>query len=352
MEHLHINNLWINGLLQAFKQIGLKVDTLSQGIEGIRDGRLEPGYQLDLVNARTIWHRAVSQSADPLLGVKVGLSQNPRSTGVLLPILFHSPSTRIALAHIAHFQTLISESGQYRVHDNNNSPRGCIMLEYVPAPSSVGITPQQIMSVVTGTLMMLKQITDNTVYATKLYLPPGMNAPAIAEALCCDTEIHPGNIAIQIPEDKLDLAIYGRDEHLYQLSLGYAEGLLRAKRAGQNFLNHIKTCIDTDLPAQVSIDDVALQLDIHRRTLQRNLKEQGTSFRQLKESLLKERTLDLLISNHLDTDSIAEQLGYADASTFHRAFKGWFNTTPKLFKAQMGDDIRTDTPTLNTNKNR
>jgi AraC-like DNA-binding protein len=112
--------------------------------------------------------------------------------------------------------------------------------------------------------------------------------------------------------------------------------LLRAKRVGQHLIDQIKSAIDIEQPARVSIEDVSARLDLHHRGLQRNLKEQGTSFRQLKESLLKERTLELLVSQRLDIDTIAEQLGYSDASTFHRAFKAWFDVTPKQFREQIG----------------
>ncbi|MBL4672804.1 MAG: helix-turn-helix domain-containing protein [Arenicella sp.] len=336
MKHLHINNLWINGLLQTFEQLGLDAAELSRGMEAITAGQLAPGCQLDLVDARTLWHRAVKLAADPLLGVKVGFQQNPRSSGVIFPLALHSPSVRAALQHIVNFQTLISESGCYRIHVLDVEGRDCIECEYVPVPSSVSISPQQVMSVVASTLNLIKLISSDDICAQRVYVPAEMDTVLIAQELDCVVESRAGNLSMIFATDKLDDPIFGRDEHLYQLSLSYAEGLLRAKRVGQHFLDSIKGYIDVASPAQVGVDEVAAKLGLHRRALQRNLAEQGTSFRQLKESLLKERSLALLISLRLNVDTIAETLGYSDASTFHRAFKAWFHVTPKQFRDQIG----------------
>lgn len=336
MDHLHINNLWMNNLLQTFAGQGLDVATLSRGMAMIVNGQLAANSQLDLVEARTLWHRAVQQSDDPVLGVTVGVQLNPRAAGVLVPIILHSPSIRSALQHIGSFQTLISESGSYQSRELQWHQQPCIECEYIPVPSSVVINPHQVLSVITCTLWLLTVISNGKVAAERLYVPPELDADAISDALGCPVETRSGNLGFIVKTEQLDNEILGRDEHLYQLSLSYAQGLLRAKRAGQDFLNTIKRCVDVEQPVLVSIDTVATQLGMHTRALQRNLTEQGTSFRQLKESLLKERTLDLLISQRLEVDAIAQQLGYSDASTFHRAFKVWFDVTPKKFRDQMG----------------
>ncbi len=336
MDHLHINNLWMNNLLQTFAGLGLEIAALSRGMAVIKEGQLVANSQLALVEARTLWHRAVQQSTDPALGATVGLQLNPRAAGVLVPIILHSPTVSTALEHIARFQTLISESGNYQSRELQYNQQLCIECGYIPVPSSVVINPHQVLSVITCTLWLLRVISNGKLSAECLYVPPELDAGAIAEALGCPVETRRGNLAFIVKAAHLGDEILGRDGHLYQLSLSYAEGLLRAKCAGQDFLNTIKGYVDVEQPVLVSIDRVAEQLGMHTRALQRNLTEQGSSFRQLKESVLKERTLDLLISQRLEVEDIAQQLGYSDASTFHRAFKAWFDVTPKKFRDQMG----------------
>src|SRR5690606_1704063 len=117
---------------------------------------------------------------------------------------------------------------------------------------------------------------------------------------------------------------------------GYAEGLLRAQNAGQGFLDQIKHHMDSEQLVQTDIATVAAAVGVTRRTLQRHLDDQGTSFRRLKEGRLKVWILELLVGGHHPIGHLSEALCYGDVITFHRAFKAWFCVTPRLFKSQLG----------------
>lgn len=334
MDPRHINNLWINSLLQVFADLGLDIAELSWGMKGIEDGRLAAGCQLDLVEARTLWHRAAALSHRAFLGIEVGRRLNPRASGFLFPLLLHSPSVRTALELRIRYQTLISENGSLRPVDTGDSSRE--VYEYVPAQSSVASHSQQVLSVITATLRTLSRVSSGRCQPRLVRLPSAMDAQAIADLLGCPVESTGDRYWLELDGDSLDLEISGRDEHLYQLLLQYADGLSRTQRAGQSFLEYIKSHIDGEPLVQTDIQAVALAVGMKTRTLQRHLDEQGTSFRKLKEGLLKEKVLELLVVRQRPARDIAETLGYADVSTFHRAFRAWFGVTPRQFKSQIG----------------
>ena len=95
-----------------------------------------------------------------------------------------------------------------------------------------------------------------------------------------------------------------------------------------------KAEIDGARPALAHLDQVARSLGLHKRVLQRHLREHHTSFRQIKMSVLKTRALHGLITEGWPGSRIAEDLGYTDLSAFHRAFKNWFGVSPKRFRDQ------------------
>ncbi len=334
MDPRHINNLWANALLRTFADLNLDVPKLGKGMKGIESGRLAAGCQLDLIDARTLWHRAVRESQSRLLGIDVGMRLSLRSTGLLFPLLLHSPSVRTALELLTRYQSLISENGSFRLIKEGAD--AAIRYEYIPAHSSVAVHPQHVLSVLTATLMSLSLITEGACKVRSLRLPAGMDLDAISGLLHCHVIAEDDRFLLELEEEGLDALVVGRDEHLYQLLLGYADGLLRAKTAGQGFLDYIKSCMDSDRLVQVDIDTLAREVGMKKRTLQRHLDEQGTSFRALKEGLLKETVLELLVVRKRSISEIAESLGYADVSTFHRAFKAWFGVTPRQFKSQIG----------------
>lgn len=333
MDPRQINNLWINGLLQTFSAMGLDVAALSRGMKGIEGSHLAPGCQLDLVEARTLWHRAAALSPNSLFGVEVGMRLSPRSTGLLFPLLLHCPTLRTGLELLVRYQALISENGNFRLIQSDVTTG--VLCEYIPAQSSVMIHPQHALSVITSIIQSFALISHGRT-PILLRLPAESDAEAIGQILQCPVESGGDRYLLELGSAGLDDAIVGRDDHLYQLLLGYADGLIRAQKAGQGFLEYIKSHIDSEQLVQTDIDAVARAVGMKKRTLQRHLDEQGTSFRKLKEGLLKEKVLELLVVKQLPVGAIAENLGYADVSTFHRAFKAWFDVTPRQFKSQIG----------------
>lgn len=334
MDPRHINNLWVNGLLQVFIDLGLDVEEISRGMKGIYGGKLAAGCQLDLVEARTLWHRAVIVSGRDLLGLEVGMRLSPRSTGLLFPLLLHCPTVRKGLELLVRYQALISENGSFRLNETEEGDGN--VFEYIPAHSSVAIHPQHALSVIAATIMNIALVSSSRCRVGLLRLPAGMDAATISASLQCPVESSGCQYVLEVDGESLDEPVVGRDEHLYQLLLGYADGLSRAQRAGQGMLDYIKSYMGNDQLVQIDIESIAQAMGMKKRTLQRNLDDQGTSFRKLKEGLLKEKVLELLVVRQLPISEIAMTVGYADVSTFHRAFRTWFGVTPNQFKGQIG----------------
>lgn len=64
------------------------------------------------------------------------------------------------------------------------------------------------------------------------------------------------------------------------------------------------------------------------QTLRRRLKDEGTSYQKLKDQLRRDMALFYLDQPDISIQGIAEMLGFAEPSTFHRAFKKWTGMTP------------------------
>jgi AraC-like DNA-binding protein len=74
---------------------------------------------------------------------------------------------------------------------------------------------------------------------------------------------------------------------------------------------------------------------VHPRTLQRRLAESGTRYDQLLDRERRKQAQHYLVETGLSLSQVTGLLGYAEQSAFHRAFRRWFNTTPKEYRANM-----------------
>ncbi|HEX4919093.1 MAG TPA: AraC family transcriptional regulator ligand-binding domain-containing protein [Limnobacter sp.] len=81
-----------------------------------------------------------------------------------------------------------------------------------------------------------------------------------------------------------------------------------------------------------SLEGIASQLNMHPRTMQRRLKEEGTSFVELLAKVRHELACEMLSKSVLDIESIATNLGYSDRRSFTSAFIKWQGVTPREFR--------------------
>lgn len=82
------------------------------------------------------------------------------------------------------------------------------------------------------------------------------------------------------------------------------------------------------------MDEVARGLGISARTLRRRLAAEGFGFAQLTEEALREVACSMLKDPRRSLQEAAYELGFADASSFHRAFKRWTGITPSEYRRQ------------------
>jgi AraC-like DNA-binding protein len=77
---------------------------------------------------------------------------------------------------------------------------------------------------------------------------------------------------------------------------------------------------------------VAKRLALSPRTLQRRLQEAGTSHHELIDAVRCELGIRRILAENMPVAAIAEELGFSDTSSFHRAFKRWTGLTPRSYR--------------------
>ena len=91
-----------------------------------------------------------------------------------------------------------------------------------------------------------------------------------------------------------------------------------------------------------SLEDAAASVGMSPRTLQRRLRDEGTSFRKVHDDARREIASDLLGDPSLSISEVADRLGFADVSSFDTAFKRWTGRTPRALRREV---LAVDSPT-------
>jgi len=113
------------------------------------------------------------------------------------------------------------------------------------------------------------------------------------------------------------------DRHLLEMKAGISESLE----------DQIRKVIRSSLSRQdCSIEVVAAMLSVAPRTLQRQLRQRGTSFSRLLEEVRASAARRHLADSQLSLTQLAAILGYSELSAFSRAFHRWHGQSPQQWQ--------------------
>jgi AraC-like DNA-binding protein len=82
----------------------------------------------------------------------------------------------------------------------------------------------------------------------------------------------------------------------------------------------------------ITDEKIAEHLNMSERSLQRRLKEAGTTFRTILERVRKDLASTYVHDPDIELVEVAFLLGFSDQSAFSRAFKRWTGNTPSEFR--------------------
>jgi AraC-like DNA-binding protein len=107
------------------------------------------------------------------------------------------------------------------------------------------------------------------------------------------------------------------------------EAELAQQLAQKTFREQAKGILNQLLAGQrPGIQDLARELHLSTRTLQRRLTEQSIAFQRLLDEARRELARHYLLHSSRELNETAYLLGYEDANSFFRAFHQWEGTTP------------------------
>jgi AraC-like DNA-binding protein len=79
-------------------------------------------------------------------------------------------------------------------------------------------------------------------------------------------------------------------------------------------------------------EEIARLYNMSISTFRRRCREEGKSYKQIRESCLLELAREWLRSPDIDIEEVALMLGFGDGRSFRRAFKRWTGISPSEFR--------------------
>ena len=149
----------------------------------------------------------------------------------------------------------------------------------------------------------------------------------------------PRNLLVLNAAD-LDRPFPGHNPELLDMLTPALASALGELQAQNSVREQVKIVLKRGLASgRPDLADVAYDLGMSERTLQRRITEEGTTFRDLVMEARQELGRTLLSDPAADIDEVACLLGYQDTSSFYRAFREWEGVTPSQWREQRAERL-------------
>lgn len=290
----------------------------------------DPDTQISYVAASRLLACCVAATGCPHFGLLVGERAAPSSLGVAGFMLHAAPDVGSALRGLVQHLDLHDQGGVPTLHIKGDTT----LLGYAILQPGAQATGQIYDLAIALACNIMRGLCGERWNPGEVLLsrqPPADLAP-YRQFFRAPLRFNAEQSAVVFASRWLDRKIPGSDPLLHRHLQQEATEL--HAQTDKNIVGALRRLLRKSLLDQnCTLSDVARQLCIHERTLNRRLQEEGTSFRRELDDIRYAMARQLLSDSAMPIARIATTLNYADASAFSRAFKRWTGSTPAQWRA-------------------
>jgi AraC-like DNA-binding protein len=328
---MHVSVRSVRPVIGRLHALGLDVAAVlaAAGIEPATlddaDGRIPHDVALRL------WHEASRRSGDDAFGIHAAESIRPGAFDVLDYATRSSETLAQGLRRLVRYHRILHDAAVVQL--DVDGERG-VLTHVLPEPSAV--LPRQVAEfVVAGWLVVARQATGMDFAPVEVLFRHAapVDVGEHRRLFRAPVRFRSDANGIVLAQATLDTPLVKSDAGLCAVLDRHLAELLERIPRPTGLAARVRQIVAKDLASGVpDARAVARALHMSRRSLQRRLRDDRTSYRSLVESLRRELATRYLAERELGIGEIAFLLGFSETSAFHRAFRRWTGRTPAGFR--------------------
>ena len=323
---------YLKVLIDGARRRGSEVDAILRRL-GIESAALEPDGRVDQRAAYELWQALADGTGDDAFGLHLAERVNPGDFAVLDYAARNASTLRAAYLCIVRYCRLIHSGAVVSLDQEGEHAAMRYTLPTLPT----GPARHAAEFVVATWLTTARQMTKRAFLplSVRFQHPQPTDVSEHRRVLDCRLEFNCADNALVFERSWLDDPVVDADPKLGALIARYAEELLARLPRQDSLANRVTRLLVQQLRAgDPGLETVAQKLGLSARTLQRRLRDEGTSHQHLLETLRQQLARQYLSRPEVAIGEVAFLLGFSEPSAFHRAFKRWTGMTPGSFRGQ------------------
>lgn len=324
-------------LIQGMRNTGINVDQRLAQI----------GIQVEALNPHSVIHRdldfsiqnIISQDIETTRGLDIGQHYSLVGYGSLLMLLLTSQTIQNAIEQCIKYQKLTHLFGQLTMKKTANT----VHLIYSPTDLKTGQGILRAQCEISGTyrfILDIYKMMGLEIPQIRVDLPfePPKNLTTLAKYQYYygdNLHFNAEQAIFSLDTLVLDIKIPSADmikHRIYEAKcLEEIEHLNSQPMHDSDLVQRVTNYLELQKGVIPSMAQTAMVLNIPERTLRHQLQQCNTSYKQIREQLIKNKALKLMEYKEYSIECIAELLGYSEPAAFNHAFKRWFGQSPRRY---------------------
>lgn len=292
----------------------------------------DPAGVLTYPPFRRLVLNALAAAREPALGLFVGERLVASTHGIVGFAAVNSSTVRQALEVVERFASLRSSLIAIS-HDIGLLDARVLFTEALPLGD---IQRPVLEAVVLSIKNVLDEITMGAcqVYEVAFPFEEPEYAALARDIFGCRVRYGQSWAGFRASPDVLDVPLKLADPAMFEEAASICQRELDRIAANESMAARVRRLLLEKQTGFPSLQVTARLFHMTPRTLHRRLVDEGTSYRELLESVRHTLAVEHVKSGRFDLDEIAYRLGYTDLANFRRAFKRWEAVPPSVFREQ------------------
>jgi AraC-like DNA-binding protein len=277
-----------------------------------------------------LWRAIGEVSNDPAIGLKLGTETKTERFPPMGIAALSTETFGAAIQHMARYKRL---SAPEEILHNLEEEEWSIQFRWTLA---MDVEPSVLIEHCFAWVLTIARHGSGTRIAPLRVelVQPRTHMKALEQFFGCPVLCGKSRNAMVFRASDATLPFVTRNAELLEMLAPQFEQELKQRTANDDsFLELVRGAIQHRLTGhRPTIEDVAQELHMSSRTLQRRLQESGSGFQRVLDEARHQMARYYLRNSVLELAEAAYLLGYEDANSFARAFRGWEGVPPKHWR--------------------
>jgi AraC-like DNA-binding protein len=322
----------VQSLLEAVEAVGVPRDKLLRAAELEPEALEQADFRVSSSEVYRLCELAIDLTGDPALGLHWAERHTSDTFNPISHMLAHSATLRQAFESLSQFRKLLTDQASYELSESDNSVTVRCVPSTTASPRTRRFTAEMLL---TSLVRLIRSFSLNARLTMVSFDYPAPTYHTEYTRVFDGAErFDEAFTGIVFDKALMNAVSPYKDDDVHSALRSIAEQRIMQLTQRFPYALRVRDFLVQQAPsARAEMETVARSLGLSVRSLRRRMDAEGKTFNAVANDAQAIVAKNFLRNTQSTIQEVAYELGFADTSSFHRAFKRWTGTTPQAYRS-------------------